>query len=156
VKIRRAFVLLEVLVAMVILSVAFLAILRGLFTGLRSMRNLRITEQSMYLAESLMQDFELESPNEGVWKGNFSYDPDRFGDQFNDYSYEIEVKEIEVSYRAKPKGRLRQELEPLYEATVKINFTDSGNNTSTRFATKTYLPDFMVFTDASLQANQLF
>lgn len=155
-RIRRAFVLLEVLVAMVILSVAFLAILRGLFTGLRSMRNLRITEQCMYLADSLMQDFELESPNEGIWKGDFSYDPDRFGDQFNNYSYEVEVREIEVRYRAKAKGRLRQELEPLYEATVRINYTDGGGNTATRFATKTYLPDFTVFTDTSLQANQLF
>ncbi len=152
----RAFALLEVLVALVIISVAFTAVLRGLFLGLRSLKEVRITEQALFLGESLLQDLEIEPPNEGKWSGKFSDDEARFGKGFEAFSYEVEVREVEVRYRYKPAGTLRQELEPLYEGSIRVIHDDGHGRRAVRYNIRTYLPEFTIHTDQAIQANQIF
>lgn len=153
---RGAFALLEVLVALVIIGVAFVAVLRGLFMGLRALKEVRITEQSLFLGESLLQDMEIEPPNEGVWKGRFADDEARFGKEFDAFSYEVEVREVEVRYRYKAAGTPRQELEPLYEASIRVIHDDGHGKRAVRYNIRTYLPEFTVHTDQAIQANQIF
>ena len=152
----RGFALLEVLVALVIIGLAFVAVLRGLFMGLRALKEVRITEQSLFLGESLLQDLELELPNEGEWKGRFADEVERFGKGFENFSYEVEVREVEIRYRYKAAGTPRQELEPLYEAAIRIIHDDGHGRRAVRYNVRTYLPDFTLHTDQAIQANQIF
>lgn len=151
---RRSFVLLEVLVALVILGITLTALLRGFMVGMNAMRELKIMNTASQLAESLLDDFELEPPRDGKGEGRFADDP-RFGEEFANYTWEYSVEEDDIRYRDTPRGT-RQEQEPIRTLELTIRYDDGVHRQFVPIRLTTYLMETQLFTDRALQANQLF
>src|SRR5690606_15633716 len=88
---RAAFILLEVMVAIVIIGVAMVALMRGFIVSLDSLQRIKQNETAILLARSLMDDLILEPPPEDRLEGKFANDP-RFGDAFAGWEWEMEVE----------------------------------------------------------------
>ncbi|MDK2971031.1 MAG: hypothetical protein PWP23_786 [Candidatus Sumerlaeota bacterium] len=151
---RRSFVLLEVMVALVILSVVLTTLLRGFVIAMSAIRENRVVETATLLAESLLEDYELEPPMEGSKEGTFEED-ERFGEAFAAYTWERRVEEIDVDYDEIPRDPL-MEPEPLYELTLSIRYDDGRHRPFRPFEITTYLMDSQLYSDEALQENQLF
>ncbi|MEO8377545.1 MAG: type II secretion system protein [Candidatus Sumerlaeota bacterium] len=151
---RRAFVLLEILVAIVIVSIALVAIMKGFVLSLDSLKRIRMNEKAFVLARSLMDDMILEPPDEGTFDGNFTDDP-RFGEEYSGWRWSLDVEAEEPDYDERPRGRLTQDLEEVYNARLKIMY-DKNNEKKTYINISTILLDSDVFSQAAIQGNQLF
>jgi type II secretory pathway pseudopilin PulG len=150
----RAFVMLEVMVAIIIIGLAAVALVRGFIVSLDTVSRVRMNEQAILLGRSIMDDMMLEPPSEGEYNGRFA-DDNRFGEAFAGWEWEMEVETIEPDYDEVPKGNLLQDLEVLYHTKLRINF-DNGEEVETYLEMQLFLPDPDFFTDESLQSNQLF
>ncbi|MCB2154238.1 type II secretion system GspH family protein [bacterium] len=153
-KQRPAFVLLEVMLALVILSVAMTALLRGFILSIHTIRENNIVATATLLAETLMEDYELEPPVEGQDEGFFT-DDERFGEDFKNYAWEREVEESDVDYSDAPRVEL-QDPEPIYEMKLQIIYDDGENRRFVPIAIDTYLLETQLFSDKALEKNQLF
>lgn len=155
-KPRRAagFILLEVLVALVILSVTMAALLRGFMVAMSSIKANRVQANATLLMQSLLEDYEIEPPAEGRAEGTFAEDP-RFGEEFEHFSWYRDVDEVRVRYRDVPRRTL-QEPEPLYLMYLEIRHDDGRGRESVPMRTVTYLMESQLFTDQSIAVNQLF
>jgi hypothetical protein len=151
---RWSFVLLEVLVALLILGVAMTAVLRGFMMTNHALRENLIVLEATYLADSLVQDFELEPPLPGRHDGEFADDP-RFGERFERYQWELEVEEEAIRYRKVPRKAL-QDPEPLYPFTLRIIYDDGQYRRFVPVQVDSALLETQLFSDNALQANQLF
>ncbi len=151
---NQGFVLLEVLISMMILAISMTAILRGFMIAMSTVRDNQQIEVASLLAQSLLDDFELEPPKKGKMDGSF-LDDERFGEPFKDYSWEIDVEEERVTYDEIPKDPL-QELEPLYNMELKIIFDDGRYKRSVPLVINTRIMDVQLFSQTAIQNNQLF
>lgn len=151
---RRSFVLLEVMVALVILSVTLTTLLRGFIIAMSAIRQNRVVQTASLLAESLLEDYELEPPLEGRRDGSFA-DDERFGEAFAAYTWERDVEEVDVDYDVIPRDPL-MEPEPLYQLTLVIRHDDGVHRPFKPFELTTYLLDSQLYSDEALQQNQLF
>lgn len=152
--IRRGFVLLEVLVSIVIIAVAMVALLKGFVVALDTLKKIRLNETSVVLARTLMDDMILEPPDEGSFKGNFS-DDGRFGENYKDWKWEMEVEADEPEYRKRPRGKLTQDLERVYTANLRIIHEDQFG-ARTMINLNTILMDQDIYSATAIQGNQLF
>jgi len=151
---RRAFVLLEVMIALIILAVAMTAILRGFVIVLGTIRENATALKATLLVESLMDDLELEPPVEGHADGKFE-DDDRFGEEYAAFGWDREVEEVQVKYDGFPADPMQEE-EPLYKMTIKITYDDGKYRSFTPITVTTYLLGSEVFDREALQSSQLF
>lgn len=149
-----SFVLLEVTLSMMILAVVLAGLLRGFVLSMSGIRETRITNMASLLAESLMEDYEIEPPLEGRKEGDFAEDI-RFGEAFANYRWERDVEEIDVDYDEIPRDPL-QEPEPLFELELRIYYDDGIHRPFMPVSITTYLLDTQLFTDDAIQSNQLF
>lgn len=152
---KRAFVLLEVLVAVVIMGIAFAAILRGFVLALGTVAELRTHEQAILLSKGLLQDFELEPPAKGRIEGSFA-DDERYGPEFAEFTFEAVIEEEDIRYRERRKGSVRSELEPVYVLDLRILHTPSRKPRRSILHLRTVLLEPTVFSQQALQSNQLF
>jgi type II secretory pathway pseudopilin PulG len=150
----RSFVLLEVILSLMILSIVLTTLLRGFVIALGVIRETRIVSTATLLAESLLEDYELEPPLPGSRDGLFSDDP-RFGSAFAAYRWERRVDEVSIRYARVPRNPL-QEPEPLYRLELSIVYDDGRHRRFTPMRLTTYLLDTELFSDEALQENQLF
>ena len=153
-KRKASFILLEVIVAMLILAVGMTAILRGFMMALSTIRENRVIEQAALLAETLMDDYEVEPPLDGKKDGAFE-DDDRFGDDYAFFYWERDVDEEKLKYNDRPRNPL-QELEPVYDMELKIIYDDGNYRRFEAIVIHTRLSDIQLFSDDAIQANQLF
>lgn len=151
---RRSFVLLEVTLAIVILAVVMTALLRGFLLSMNSINKLRITSVAIELAESLMEDYELEPPMTGRADGRFADDV-RFGEEFAAYKWRREVREVDSDYRDVPRRTLR-DPEPLYHLRLSIVYEERDGREFVPVAVETYLLSSELFSTDAMQFNQLF
>jgi prepilin-type N-terminal cleavage/methylation domain-containing protein len=155
---RRAFVLLEVMVAIVIIGVAMVALLRGFIVSLDQVKKIRLNEQAILLAKSVMDDLVLELPPEGRHEGSFARDP-RFREHFEGWHWRIEVEAREPRYSERPRGSMFQELEHVYYVHLQI-LKDEGESRTARTVRYidiyTILLEPDIFSSGALQQNQLF
>ena len=152
---RRSFVLLEVTIALVILGVSMGAVLRGFMIGFYSLKEIRLIEEASLLAETMLEDYELEPPPEGDREGFFVDDP-RFGEAFANYEWVRDVEEEELRYSGEVPRDPLQELEPLYRIRLEIWYDDGESRRFMPIAVETYLLDTTIFSQEAIQANQLF
>jgi len=152
---RRAFILLEVLVAVVIVGIAMVALVRGFIVALDSFKKIRRNEIAIALAKSLLDDMILEPPEKGRLRGRFSEDP-RFGEAFDGWLWELDVESDEPNYEEKPRGALAQDLEEVYTARLTISYTEARNDEKVYLDVYTNLAMPDLFSADAIQKNQLF
>lgn len=148
------FMLLEVLLSMVILSVMLTALLRAFILSNNSMREAKIVATASYLAETMLEDYELEPPLDGNEEGTFAEDK-RFGEDYQAYSWERRVEEIEPRYREMPRG-MQRDIETMMEIRLRIIYDDGKTRRFVPMDVTTYLLDSQLFTDDALRTNQLY
>lgn len=151
----RAFVLLEVLVALVIVAVAMTGLLRGFVLALDTVKKIHQNETAILLGKSMMDDLVIEPAAEGDYEIDLGEDP-RYGEDFDGWSIELEIVADEPDYKLRPPGKMLQELEAVYIVErLSIYFEDDfGRREVLRLHTILLEPD--LFSQAAIQQNQLF
>jgi prepilin-type N-terminal cleavage/methylation domain-containing protein len=159
----RAFALLEVMVAIVIIGVAVVALLRGFILAMDTVRRIRMNETAIMLARSVLDDILLEPPAEGDYEGDFASDP-RWGEEFAGWHWELQVEPEDVDYDEMPDAKGLGDLEQIYKARLIVSYGDPAA-TSTRRRNRdrvayidmqTILMEPDVFSIESIARNQLF
>ena len=89
---RRAFVLLEVIVSLAILGFAVAALMRSFYQSIATARQMEVQTQAVFLAQQLLDEFEIFTPREGITEGGF-------GDGLSAYSYRVEMEYMHPKYR---------------------------------------------------------
>lgn len=151
---KSGFVLLEVTLAIVILAVVMTALLRGFLIAMYSVKRIEVTAVATQLAESLMEDYELEPPVRGRADGEFA-DDQRFGEEFANFQWRREVEIVEAEYDDIPRNPLR-EPEPLYKMNLQIWYDDGRNDPFLPIQINTYLMRPEIFSRQATLSNQLF
>lgn len=154
---RRAFVLLEVMIAIMIVAIALVALVKGFVISLDRLGRLRAEEQALYLARSLMDDLQLNPPPAKTFEGKFS-DDSRYGDEFAGWRYKLEIESEEPDYEERPIGKINQDLEQVYYVHLEISKgeDDRARETRTILNLYTVLMEADIYSVKALQANQLF
>lgn len=88
---RKAFVLLEVLISMTIIAVTLSAVLRSFSQSLKAVRKLEVETQATFFAQQLLDEFEINPPEEGRLEGGF-------GDDYWQYYFIVEIEYEEPDY----------------------------------------------------------
>lgn len=89
---RRAFVLLEVIVSLAILGFAVGALMRSFTLSMGQAQRMQIQTQATFLAQQLLDEFEIFTPRQGKTEGGF-------GDDLAEFSYAVEMKYVFPKYR---------------------------------------------------------
>lgn len=167
---RAAFILLEVMIAIMIVGVTMVAILRGFVVAYDTLSRVRMNETAMMLARTVLDDIILEPYAEGDYEGRFTDDP-RFGEEFAGWYWEVWVESDEPRYSYRPQGTLMSDLERVYIARVMISFDleeagqvqRRGRRTAWRgpqrrvyVDVQTILMEPDVFSPQAIERNQLF
>jgi prepilin-type N-terminal cleavage/methylation domain-containing protein len=146
----RAFVLLEILIAMVILGIAMAAVLRCFTNGLKSVSYDRRITQAVLLAQDLLEDFEVEAPEEDKVEGSFAPD-------FPDFIYVAEFKQVEIKYRDIGATMRKKELEYLRKVQLQIYYQPpSGTKRVSLLDFETYLTGIEKYAPNTKSLNALF
>ena len=114
---KRSFTLLEVIVAMTILMFTITAILRSFSQSLSAIRQLEVRTQAGFFAQQLLDEFEIDPPDEGVHEGGF-------GDDYAAYYYQVEVVYEMPEYREYNRHRSIEQFFPLRRFTIEIFYDD--------------------------------
>jgi hypothetical protein len=151
----RSFVLLEVMLSLVILSVTLVGVMRGFVMGLNGIRETKINLQAIQLAESMLADFELEPPASDSDEGNFADDP-RYGEAFENFRWEYRVEELDQRYRGETRD-IDRDLEPLMLLELSIIYDNPDQRREfVPVRVETYLPELQIFSRDAIERNQLF
>jgi len=148
--VSRSFILLEILVALVILGVALAAVLRSFTNGLKSISYDRKISQAVLLAQALLEDFEIEPPEEDRAEGTF--EPD-----WPDYSYQAEFERVAIKYRDITASTFKRNLEPMRKVTLRIYYRGPNSiRTVSLLELETYLTDIEKYAPATKNMHGLF
>lgn len=110
---QRSFVLLEVIVSMVILGITLASVLRGYTNALKALTNDRRMTTAVLLAQALLEDFEIETPEDEGVEGDFGHD-------FPGFSFVADFEDVEIKYRDMDVGLVRQDFRPLRKVVLRI------------------------------------
>jgi hypothetical protein len=88
---RASFVLVEVLLSLTILGIASMAFMKSFTYSLNAARKMEIITQATFFAHQLMDEFEINPPEEGVTEGNF-------GEDFPSFFYRVELEFVDPEY----------------------------------------------------------
>ena len=87
----RGFVLLEVIIALTILTVTVSTVLRSFSQSLSAVRQVEVQTQAAFFAQQLLDEFEIFPPVEGAHEGGF-------GDDYWEYYWEATVDYEDPDY----------------------------------------------------------
>jgi prepilin-type N-terminal cleavage/methylation domain-containing protein len=117
------FALLEVLVSLVILGISVAAVMQSFTVSMKAIRRNDEVTKACMLAETLIQDLNVQPPTSRFINGNF----ESMGHP--EFSYEVETREEEPSPRdLGAKGQL-EGLRPLVICRLKMRHTDRQSRT---------------------------
>jgi hypothetical protein len=100
-RLRRAFVLLDVILSITILAIVVVTALRVFHQSISTVRRSDIVSRAVMYADAKMLEFGLEEPEDGRHEGFFGdeafYDPDLFPDA-EDFQWAATVERQEIDY----------------------------------------------------------
>lgn len=142
--------MLEILVATVILGVSLAAILRCYTNALKSVSYDRKITQAILLAQGLLEDFEVEAPDEDQVEGSFAPD-------FPDFSYTAKFEAVEIKYHDITLSLFKKQLEPLRKVALRIyHKPPSASKTVCILEFETYLTGVEKYASGAKNLNALF
>ena len=154
-KLKRAFILLEVMVTVVILGVAAAAFMRTFLTNMHAARKMEIALRASLLAQATLERYELFPPLEGEYEGAFAEDPD-FGPLYENYFWFSEIERVSIDYEEVELEGLGRDLVDLTQVHLKIIYDDGKNRRYTPVDRTTFLLEFDPFSNKARSANLLF
>ena len=121
---RRAFVLLDVILSITILSVVVVTALRVFHQSISTVRRSDIVSRAAMYADAKMLEFSLEEPEDGSHEGFFGdeafYDPDLFPDA-EDFQWAARVERQEIDYPdVRLAGRDEERMMPLTQVHLQV------------------------------------
>jgi prepilin-type N-terminal cleavage/methylation domain-containing protein len=150
---RRAhsgFVLLEVIVSLVIMGISVATLMRSFTVSMNAIRKNDVTTQACVLAESVLQDMEVNPPASKLTRGTF----EEIG--YPKYSWTIEMKDEEIRYRnLKTKSRV-DDLKPLHYVHLTITYDDGQIHRFNPIDVEMYLMPIERYAFRSKFLNELF
>jgi type II secretory pathway pseudopilin PulG len=151
----RAFVLLEVTLAVVILGISSAVFMRSFVLSMHSIRRMDISMKASLLAQAKLNSFDLFPPEEGKKEGAFADDPD-YGEVFKFYFWILEAEEKEIDYDDVDTEGARRELFPLTQVRLQILYNDGVNRRYVPIDVTTYLTGLDPFSYQTRQTTQYF
>jgi len=148
-QVTGAFVLFEVLVAVVILATSLAAIMRGLTTAMKTIEYNRATTTAMSLAQRLLDEYEIEAPALGQANGEF-------GEAFPDFQWQRDVWIERVSYSDARAGAADNEFADLVMVRLRILHVESYEGARPLFETQTSLTQLERFSREARLRNGLY
>jgi type II secretion system protein I len=142
---RSAFVLLEVILSLAILGVAVAALMRSYAQSLNTARRMQVHTQALFLAQQLLDEFEIYTPLQGKHEGGF-------GDAYRAFSYTVNMEYEEPSYRRVKDDDIGQYFS-LRHYVLKIHYDDGIRPPSTPVSLETAVINFEKF---SLRTKQSY
>ena len=88
----RSFVMIEVIVALTILSIGLTGMLNSFALSLKALRRENIITTSIFLANYLIENYQNDTPL-------YAYDSGDFGEGYPDYVWDVDVESEQLSYR---------------------------------------------------------
>jgi len=147
---RSGFLLLEVIISLIIISVAITSVLRCFSVAMRGTRNAEIATTASLLANQLMQEFEILLPENDQAEGDFSEDG------FPNYYWQASVEEIVLDYPDMTLEANIDDFKTLYELTIDVFYDDQRRRTYRACHLVTYVTGLEKFTHVSKQENRLY
>jgi hypothetical protein len=165
---RRAFVLLDVILSITILSIVALTALRSFHMSLRSVRHSEIAERAAMYADAKLQEIELAVPTWERADGCFADDPfyadaEMFPDAW-EFSWEADVEEIEIGDglldypHVRMARRDEDQTHPLTQVRLQVFHDDGPGGMSRRMVVEleTFLLGAERFTNQARRLNELY
>ena len=149
-RIRRGFVLLEVIVSVAILGIAVSTILRSFTQSLEASRRSEIYSTSVMLAENLIEEVQISPPSVGKYKG-------KFGDDYPGYSFLVVREDEDIKYDKAFGFREKEELYPLRRVHIEIFYENKKRKLSMRtLEIESAVLGLQKFSDEALKEYNLF
>ena len=126
---ERGFTLLEVLIAFIIMSLAFVLLFQGASGGVSNTRIATRTEQAVSLARSKLSSFDADA----------SHDAEDLQGDDGDYHWRLQVVPV-LSIPVRPIGRSRPDPTVLYHVAVTISWMTDGRRSTIRLETSRLTP----------------
>jgi type II secretory pathway pseudopilin PulG len=134
------FILLEVLVSILILSIGLVAVIGAFSSSTKIISTTRRYSEAVQLAERKM--FEIQTIPMEDWKTRDSGD---FGDQYPDYTWEYEIEEKDSEF-PEFESEITLEPEKYYQLTLRIKF-EERNRVSVPIELVTYITKQVSYLD---------
>lgn len=119
-KSEIGFILLEVLVSVLILSIGLVAVIGAFSSSTKIIATTRRYSEAVQLANQKM--FEIRTTPMEDWKAR---DSGNFGDQYPEYSWEYEIEELDSEFPAF-ESEITLEPEKYYQVTLRIKFEEQN------------------------------
>jgi Tfp pilus assembly protein PilV len=146
---EHGFLLLEVIIAMIILAVTIAAIMRSFTISLASIRKTEVTTTAVFLAQQLLEQFEIVPPEQSSLEGDF-------GSAFPSFHYMMRLDERDIRYKDVALESLIQDFVTLKELTIDIYYDDQRMKRFRAVHLVTYLMGDEKFTVQSKTLNKLY
>lgn len=146
----RGFVLLEVLVSLVILSLGATAVLQSLRQSLTASRQAEIVNQAVMLAENLLEEVQISPPASDRYQGDF-------GEDFEEFSYEMTIEDEDLRYRGRARYNDDDDFRPLRLVHLEVYYDSPRRAAPLRvLAIDSAILGFQKFTHQALNEYQLY
>jgi hypothetical protein len=146
---KQSFILLEVIVSLVILSLTIATFMRSFAISLGSIKKAEIVTKATFLAYRLLDEYEIELPELDESEGDF-------GEEYPYFQWVTSVEDVEVEYEDIPLEDVVDQFEELTKITVLVYYDDGRLRTFQACKVTTYLTGLEKFTHASKKENRLY
>lgn len=149
---QGGFILLEVIICLIILSVTLGTLMRSFTLSLKAIRKAEVATVGSFLAEELMEQYEVFPPKAGETSDTF----ESKGEKYARYYYKTRLKEEQIDYEGFTLEGDFKELESLYYVTIEVYYDDPTYEKILAAKVETYLLGAERFTYSSKLENALF
>jgi type II secretory pathway pseudopilin PulG len=146
---RYGFILLEVIISMIILAVTIAAIMRSFTVSLAGIRKSEVTTTAAFLAQQLLDQYEVQTPEQASVEGDF-------GDAYPNFHYSTHFDDVDVKYKDVSLESLIQDFVTLKQVTIDIYYDDQRIKRFRPIHLETYLMGDEKFTYQSKTMNKLY
>ena len=134
---------------MIVLGVTIAAIMRSFSTSLASIGKCEAATTAVFLAQQLVEQYEVELPEESSIEGDF-------GEEYPYYYYIVNFEEIEVKYKDVALESLIEDFEKPVEIRMDIYYDDGRMKRFRAIHIETYITGVEKFTHKSKMLNKLY
>lgn len=146
---KSGFILLEVIVSLVILSLTIATFMRSFAVSLGSIKKSEIVNQAMFFAHRLLDEYEVEPPELDESEGDF-------GEEYPYFSWTTSVEDVKVDYEDIPLEDVVDQFDDLTKITISVYYDDGRLRKFLACQVTTYLTGLEIFSHECKKENRLY